>query len=288
MKFSLRTRSRDRDYRFVGLRPDPWWNTGDIGRLFSAESPALAVRRSGADRQVLFTGIPSDRKDIHDRAIRFTVLAESSAGDTDGEISALFRAVTVWLEGCHSAQAETNQLTQLLRRRLTEAEVERWFSADLEGGSEAASHSTEIDVALRECFNEILPEPDAPGVDVQHGCSYGGLRNVSARHGFRAFVGSLLRSPSSVRGIALVAPNFHERSELLHTLELLAELDRHSLFVLLDDALGVEQFRPKGPEAAPPPPAQDSWWHGVMGLLRRQWVWILAVALLVGMILSRR
>lgn len=280
MKLSLRTRSRDRDYVFVGRRQvDPWWNRGDFGKLFSSERPAVAVRRRGKEWQALLTGVPSDRKDTHNTVIRFTILAESEAGDKASDAESVVRAVAEWLRGCREGQIEGAYITGVLRRRFPEDEVEQWFSGASPHGEEAPDPKVaeKIERVLKECFDGCPADDEIEAAGTSPERWIGGLHNSNSQGRFVRVMSGLLRADRALEGIALVAADFRERRDLLEEVATLKEFASGCLVVLGNDDEEVEPLVPKVSRAAVPPSAQG---NSERRAFRGNW-WLAAVLLVV-------
>ena len=92
MHLSVRTRSLDRDYAFVGPPPaDPWW---DAYAPFSAfEYPTLLFEYVEAQWHLFLSAIPSARRDRVGTRIRYSLVLRG----TPSEAEALDALLAAWL-----------------------------------------------------------------------------------------------------------------------------------------------------------------------------------------------
>lgn len=282
--FSLRTRSREHDYVFVGRRHvENWWKTDGLDKLFSADGSALIIRRAGQSWKALLCGIPSDRKDVSSTTIRFTLLAESGAHPDDDAVEEVRRAVALWLDGCVSGRAEENPLAKEFQQKFTEAIVEQWFregAVPPDGLSDTPLLTQKVDRDVRALLRAL---PDDGDWDDRKGGGtvgwVGGLRNDEARSRFLKEVWTLL-DPANSQGdtVAVVAHLFRNRTVLRETLEGLKGLTPGRLIVLINDDQEVEPLVPKAPGAEEPPPTREQTRNqGLTGALRRNWWLVLVV-----------
>lgn len=254
MRFSLLTRSLSTDYVFVGRRGvDRWWNRGDFQRLYSEEQPSIAVRRDGSGWQLLIAGIPSDRKDTHQRRIRFSILAESDGRDDGEELDHLLGFIHAWLRASSAADRTGGRISVGLSSAFGSEEIERWF----EGGDSSKAVTDDKDLAndVSDKIHSVVTSSEAhhPHVnDVGFEQWVGGLASVEARDAFFARVESILRSGASTRRTAFVASLFSDRQDLREQLEKLPDFRSGQFAILIDDDGEVEEIRPKEPSSGAP------------------------------------
>lgn len=294
--FSLRTRSREHDYVFVGRRHvENWWKTDGLDKLFSADGSALIIRRTGQSWKALLCGIPSDRKDVSSTTIRFTLLAESGAHPDDDAVEEVRRAVALWLDGCASGRAEESPLAKEFQQKFTEAIVEQWFregAVPPDGLSDTPLLTQKVDRDVRALLR-ALPDDGDWGDRSGVGAAgwVGGLRNDEARARFLREVWALL-DPASSEGdtVAVVAHLFRNRAVLRETLEGLKGLTRGRLIALINDDQEVEPLVPKAPGAEEPPPARaQTCIQRLIGVLQRhRWLVPVGAAGLVLVFIFRK
>jgi hypothetical protein len=229
MRWHVKTRSRNKDYLFVGGAPERWWARFGVDTSF--ERPTLLVERPGAGGgwRLLASGIPSVRKDLHQTTLRYTVVGEGEIGE-GGEPAR--RLVATWLEAAAAILAardgeaapgpEAAPLSRALDEVFPEDVIEGWLSLD-PGAPELGDEAERLllDAIAR------LPSPPEPA-DPCRGVAgwYGSLHATACRAAFLERVGELL--DGRAEGAACLL-NLVDRAE-----QLKSDLDDQRAAVLFD------------------------------------------------------
>lgn len=253
MRFSLLTRAATRDYVFVGRRHvDRWWLRGDYQRIFSEELPGIAVRREGASWQILLAGIPTDRKDSHERRIRLSVLMESEGATASSDVDEALGLLQEWLDGLSTGDATNSQISKQLAHAFPKSTVETWFA-----GSDTSRAATDDKDLAQEVCDQLhtiasVARYDGLTVGVPFDRWFGGRSNADARRAFLVSIERMLREDTVSRGAAIVASLFNDRREFRDQFDKLTTLQNGLLAVLIDDAGEAEELRPKAPGSENP------------------------------------
>jgi hypothetical protein len=118
---------RDLDYRYLGPAPQEWWHA--LRDWTTVERPASMARGSGDEVSLLLTGIPSVRRDLIGRPIRFTLVLE--AGKPDAEICESLVRTCLSEQGRESLgnalddALSAEEIDDLLARRVTADGIDR-------------------------------------------------------------------------------------------------------------------------------------------------------------------
>lgn len=259
MGWNLQTRSRNRDYRFLGTSPERWWT--QWSRDTSFERPTLLVEGGEQGWRLLASGIPSARRDGHRTRIRHTLVGFGAPGEGVEQVLGL---VSTWLEDSarHFAGESTpdsrGDLSRALDRHLPEELIESWFETKIS----AEELQRDVGRACERVLGELSPEP-RPSAMAEHESWFGGAQSASCRAAFVAQVGALVRGEAEGGAYLL---NLIE-----HPAELGAPLDRSKVALLFDLPAGqadsprswqrAEQGASKKKRArrsaAEPPPAES-------------------------------
>lgn len=225
MRWHVKTRSRNKDYLFIGGAPERWWARFGVDTSF--ERPTLLVERpaGGAEWRLLASGIPSVRRDLHQTQLRYTIVG---AGETGQGLEPALRLAAAWLDEAAAIlatrDAEAGPGAAPLRLALDEAfsedVIEEWLAAD-PAAPELAARAQAL---LLDALARLPAAPAAPG-SVEGGW-YGSLHAPACRAAFLGRVGDLL--DGSADGVACVL-NLADRAEQLKT-----DLDDHRTALLFD------------------------------------------------------
>jgi hypothetical protein len=150
----IKTRGKTIDYEFILKFPeDYWWE--DYRKFTSKENPTLIIKNISDTPRIYLSGIPSKRKDIKQRIIRYTLVIELTDA-TDNDKDAFIKLVSIWLNEVKTATE--NPLTQsdigslldeqfpdttvekLLDQKSEESEVREKLNTGLKGFREKLSH----------------------------------------------------------------------------------------------------------------------------------------------------